>query len=247
MKKSSIKNRLIRTFILTSIIPILLIEIFSLVNISIALNENTRIMSGSSLGQLDNNLNISLESYEDLLYQIYTDDEMVGWVSDLDEGIDEAVTVNQMRRLLSGLLYSKDYIRSISVITPKQKIVTYEQIAPATYKSSWMDGFSLGVDGLYKDVSKDYDTHIYPTEFGTNFAKKDYYLLHIAHRIIDYRNLDRQCGIAILSIDEELLQNACKSSVQDEKVFNFIVDGGGRIISFGGDTQKIGEVITDDP
>ena len=245
MKKSSIKNRLIRTFILTSIIPILLIEIFSLVNISIALNENTRIMSGSSLGQLDNNLNISLESYEDLLYQIYTDDEMVGWVSDLDEGIDEAVTVNQMRRLLSGLLYSKDYIRSISVITPKQKIVTYEQIAPATYKSSWMDGFSLGVDGLYKDVSKDYDTHIYPTEFGTNFAKKDYYLLHIAHRIIDYRNLDRQCGIAILSIDEELLQNACKSSVQDEKVFNFIVDGGGRIISFGGDTQKIGEVITD--
>ena len=245
MKKSSIKNRLIRTFILTSIIPILLIEIFSLVNISIALNENTRIMSGSSLGQLDNNLNISLESYEDLLYQIYTDDEMVGWVSDLDEGIDEAVTVNQMRRLLSGLLYSKDYIRSISVITPKQKIVTYEQIAPATYKSSWMDGFSLGVDGLYKDVSKDYDTHIYPTEFGTNFAKKDYYLLHIAHRIIDYRNLDRQCGIAILSIDEELLQNACKSSVQDEKVFNFIVDGNGRIISFGSDTQKIGEVITD--
>ncbi|MCR4739130.1 MAG: sensor histidine kinase [Lachnospiraceae bacterium] len=245
MKKSSIKNRLIRTFILTSIIPILVIELFSLVNISDALRENMRIMSGNSLGQLDNNLNISLESYEDLLYQIYTDDDMVNWVGNLDNGIDEAVTVNQMRRLLSGLLYSKDYIRSISVITPKGTVVTYEQITPATVKSSWMDGFSLGAEGLYRDVIKDYDTHIYPTEFGTNFARKDYYLLHIAHRIIDYRNLDRECGIAVLSIDEELLQKLCKSSVQDKKVFNFLVDGKGRIISFGNDTGKIGEIIAD--
>ena len=245
MKKTSIRNRLIRTFILTSIIPILLIELFSLVNISGSLKENMSIMSKAALGQLDNNLNISLGSYEDLLYQIYTDDDMVKWVGNLDEKIDEAVTVNQMRRAMSGLLYSKDYIRSISVITPKGAVVTYEQIAPATYKSSWMEDFSLGADGLYRDVIKDYDTHIYPTEFGTNFAKKDYYLLHIAHRIIDYRNLDRECGIAILSIDEELLQNACKSSVQDEKVFNFLVDEKGRIISFGTGTDRIGEVITD--
>ncbi|MCR5687730.1 MAG: sensor histidine kinase [Lachnospiraceae bacterium] len=245
MRKTSIKYRLIRIFILTSIIPIIVIELFSLFNISRALSENMRIMSGSSLGQLDNNLNISLASYEDLLYQIYTDDDMVRWVSDLDNGIDEAVTVNQMRRVLSGLLYSKDYISSISVITPGRKIVTYEQIAPATYKSSWMDGFSLSADSLYDDVAKDYGTHIYPTEFATNFAQKDYYLLHIAHRIIDYRNLDRECGIAVLSIDEELLQNACRSSVRDEKVFNFIVDGKGRIISFGAETGRIGEVITD--
>ncbi len=245
MKKTSIKNRLIGIFIITSIIPILVIELFSFVNISSALRENMRTMSGSSLGLLDNNLNISLESYEDLLYQIYTDDDMVKWVGNLDEGIDEAVTVNQMRRMMSGLLYSKDFIRSISVITPKGTVVTYEQIAPATFKSSWMDGFSLGENGLYDDVIKDYDTHIFPTEFATNFAKKDYYLLHMAHRIIDYKNLDRECGIAILSIDEELLQNVCQSSVSDEKVFNFLVDGGGRIISFGSDTGRIGEVITD--
>ena len=106
MKKTSIRNRLIRTFILTSIIPILLIELFSLVNISGSLKENMSIMSKAALGQLDNNLNISLGSYEDLLYQIYTDDDMVKWVGNLDEKIDEAVTVNQMRRAMSGLLYS---------------------------------------------------------------------------------------------------------------------------------------------
>ncbi len=245
MKKTGIKNRLILLFIMTSIIPIVVIEIFSFANISRTLRENMQVMSRSNLGQLDNNLHIGLESYEDLLYQIYTDDDIVKWVENLDTGVDEAVTVNQMRRLFSGLLYSKDHIRAITLITPKGEVVTYEQMTPATYRSSWLDGFSLGKDGLYRDVIKDYDPHIYPTEFGTNFANKDYYLLHIAHRIIDYKNLDRECGIAILSIDEELLQTVCNSFVQDGRVFHFIVDGNGRIITFGEEPDRIGTLVTD--
>ena len=124
MKKTSIKTRLVILFIITSIIPIIVVEFFSFVNISRTLRENMQIMSHSNLGQLDNNLNLGLESYEDLLYQIYTDDDMVKWVGNLDNDIDEAVTVNQMRRLFSALLYSKEYIRAISVITPKGEVVT---------------------------------------------------------------------------------------------------------------------------
>ncbi len=244
MKKTSLKTRLIRIFIITSIVPIVILELFSYINISRTLRENMQFMSRSNLGQLDNNLNISLDSYEDLLYQIYTHDDMVKWVEALDRGEDEAVTINQMRRLLGSLLYSKEYIRAITVITPGGTVVTYEQMTPATYKSSWIEAFSLGTEGLYKGAAGDYETHIYPTEFATNFANKDYYLFHIAHRIIDYKNLDRECGIAILSIDEDLLQNVCNSSEQEGKVFNFIVDGDGRIISFGEDTGRIGEVIT---
>ena len=245
MKKTSIKTRLVILFIITSIIPIIVVEFFSFVNISRTLRENMQIMSHSNLGQLDNNLNLGLESYEDLLYQIYTDDDMVKWVGNLDNDIDEAVTVNQMRRLFSALLYSKEYIRAISVITPKGEVVTYEQMTPATYRSSWLEGFEMGQEGLYRDVIKDYDMHVYPTEYGTNFANKDYYLLHIAHRIIDYKNLDKECGIAILSIDEELLQSICNRSERDGKVFNFIVDGNGRIITFGDEPYRIGDVVTD--
>ena len=245
MKKTSIKTRLMILFIITSIIPIIVVEFFSFVNISRTLRENMQIMSHSNLGQLDNNLNLGLESYEDLLYQIYTDDDMVKWVGNLDNDIDEAVTVNQMRRLFSALLYSKEYIRAISVITPKGEVVTYEQMTPATYRSSWLEGFEMGQEGLYRDVIKDYDMHVYPTEYGTNFANKDYYLLHIAHRIIDYKNLDKECGIAILSIDEELLQSICNRSERDGKVFNFIVDGNGRIITFGDEPYRIGDVVTD--
>ena len=245
MKKTSLKNRLISIFIITSILPIILMEIFSYINISRTLKDNMNMMTRSNLGQLDNNLNIRLESYEDLLYQIYTDDDMVKWIDNLEQEKDEAVTINQMRRMFSALLYSKEYIRAISVITPRGEMVTYEQMTPATYSSSWIKNFSKGADGLYDDVIGDYEIHVYPTEFDTNFAKNDYYLLHIAHRIIDYRDLDKECGIAVISIDEELLRSVCNSSANGGRVFNFIVDDNGRIITFGDDTGRIGEVITD--
>ena len=202
-------------------------------------------MTGNNLIQVDNNLNIWMESYEDLLYQIYTEDNMVLWVDKLMEGTDEAVTVNQMRRFLSSLLYTKEYIRAITIITPNHYVVTYEQMTPATYKSSWLGHFSMSQDELYSDVIKDYDAHIFSTEYGTNFANKDYYLFHMAHRIIDYRNLNKECGVAIISIDSDFLQNVCMNPILDSNAFNFIIDEKGRIISFGKEDGKIGTVVTD--
>lgn len=245
MQKISLRKKLIRLFISTSILPIIILGVVSFFNITHALRENMEIMSKNNLQQTDNNLNIWLESYEDLLYQIYTDDAMATWVDNLDSGKDEAVTINQMRRFLSALLNTKEYIRAISIISPQGVVVTYEQMTPATYKSSWMDSFSLSKDKIYSDVIKDYSTHIYSTEYGTKFANKDYYLFHIAHRIIDYKKLDKECGIAIISIDEDFLQKVCRNSGEDTRTFNFIVDSNGRVISFGEDTGKIGTSITD--
>ena len=244
MKKLSLQEKMIRLFIITSTLPIIILGFFYFYNISHTLKDNMEVMSNNNLRQIDNNLNIRLESYEDLLYQIYTNDNMVMWVDNLNNGVDEAVTVNQMRRFLNALLNTKEYVRAISIIAPNGVVVTYEQMTPATYRSSWLDNFSISKDAIYKDIIKDYEMHIYPTEFATNFANKDYYLLHIAHRIIDYKNLEKECGVAILSIDEGLLQDVCLNSEQDSRIFNFIVDENGRIITYGEDAEKIGDIVT---
>ena len=244
MKKTSLRNRLIGVFILTSMLPIVILGVYSYISISRTLSNNTQMMSKSSLRQLDHNLNISLEAYEDVLYQMYTDDDMVKWVSDIDGGINDAVAVNQMRRFMSSLLYTKDYIRAVSVITPGGEFVTYEQMTPATYKSSWLENFGMTGDELYRDVSADNGVHIYPTRFGTNFAKKDYYLFHIAHRIIDYKSLTKDCGIVVISVDEDFLKEICAGSTDDDRIFNFIVDGEGKVVTFGKETEVIGSKIT---
>ena len=243
MKKVSLKKKLIRLFWATSTIPILVLSFYYFYNISVTLKKNTQELTSVSLMQMDNNLTIRLKSYEDLLFQIYTNDDVVAWVDRLDQKQNASVAKNQLRRYLRGLLNTKEYIKSITIITPKGLSITYNQLSASTYENSWMNSFSLSQEELYGKVSSDNQTHIFPTEFGTRFANEDYYLLHLAHRIIDYRNLNKENGIVIVSLDKEFLQSVCKVQAQDqEKSFNFIIDEAGRIIAYR-QPEKIGKVL----
>ncbi|MCR5733755.1 MAG: sensor histidine kinase [Lachnospiraceae bacterium] len=245
MDKKSLRAKLWRLFIIASIVPVLILGVFSYINISVTLRENTEKVAKENLRHIDNSLNICLDSYEDILYQIYTNDDMVMWVDRLNDNTDEAVTINQMRRFINSLLNTKEYIRAITIITGDGEVVTYEQMTPATYKSSWLDDFSLTKDELYDTVIKDYDIHLFSTEYDTKFANKDYYLFHIAHRIVDYRDLSKENGIVIISIDEDLLQNVCSNLTTDEGISSFIVDEKGRLISFGKNTYCLEQKITE--
>ena len=255
MKKTSMQKKLIRLFLATSTIPILVLSFFYFYNISHTLKKNTEDLTSASLKQMDNNLQIWLDSYEDLLFQIYTDDDVVEWVDRLNEGQDASMAKNQLRRYLRGLLNTKDYIRSIAIITAEGESVTYNQLSPATYENSWMDHFSISQEELYDRVSSDNKTHIFPTEYGTRFANEDYYLFHLSPRIIDYRKLDKKSGIVIVSLDEEFLHRVCETQTDEkefsvhlrpeeggDKSFNFIVDEKGRIITYH-HQDRIGEVL----
>jgi len=235
IKKVSLQSKLIRMFLLTSICPILFLSFFSYYSISNTLKKTTQEFSENYLKQTAQNLDIWLESYEDLLYQIYTNDDVVSLVDKLNKNEDVPVAVNQLRRYLRALLNTKEYIRSITVITSGGMIITYDQLTTVTIENSWLDKFSLTSDEIYEIVSSDNKTHVFPTEYAVNFANKDYYLFHIAHRIINYKDLDKRLGVAIVSIDEKFLRNVClaqENSEENLNNFNFIVDGNGRIISF---------------
>lgn len=231
MKKISLRKKLITIFVLTSTIPIILLSLFMLYNTSVTLKKNTEVLMQTNLKQIDDNMQIWLDSYEDVLYQLYTNDDLVGWADKLNKNQDVPVTISQLRRFMRGLLNTKDYIRSITIITESGKLITYDQLTPATYENSWIENFSLSQSGLYAEVSADSRTHIYPTEYGTRFASEDYYLFHLAHRIIDYRDLKKNNGIVILSLDESLLESILKTDIQGNTSTNFLVDQNGRIIS----------------
>lgn len=233
MKKISLRKKLITIFILTSIIPIILLSLFMLYDTSATLKKNTEVLTRTNLKQIDDNMKIWIDSYEDVLYQLYTNDDLVEWVDKLNRNQDVPVTINQLRRFMRGILNAKDYIRSITVITESGMLVVYDQLTPATYENSWIGNFSLSQEELYKEVSSDNKTHIYPTEYGTRFASEDYYLFHLSHRIIDYRDLKKNNGIVILSLDESLLASILQNDVEGNFSTNFLVDQNGRIVSCG--------------
>lgn len=249
MKKLSLRKKLILLFVLTSTLPIILLGLYDLYNMKSVLLRNTDFFVSENLDRVDDNLNICLDSYNDLLYQIYTNDDLVEWVDNLNEDVNEAVTINQLRRFLQGLFYAKDYVRSITVITEGGEVITYDQMTWATYENSWIKNYSLSVDEMYKMVSDNNHTVLLDTEFGTNFANEDFYLFHMAHRIVDYKKPYRRNGIVILSIDEEFLQDILQteSGEEDETPdYNCLIGKKGQIISCPDDSLIGTEVVSSD-
>ena len=248
MEKHSLRRTLIGIFILTSTIPLLGVGIFLSYNTVKLMRENTSTLTQQNLKQIDDNMNLLLESYEDLEYQIYTDDSVVEWMDSLNNGIDEEVTTSQLRRYLRALLNTKNYIGAITVLSDNGRMTTVHTLNSETYANPWIDQFSIDQKTLYETVSGDNEYHIYPTEYATNFAGEDHYLFHIAHRIIDYRNLQKRCGIVVISLDEKLLHRVLytEEEEKDNGNYNFLTDADGRVIS-GPDKSWIGTMLEESP
>ncbi len=235
-------------FIGTSVIPIIILNMFSYYNSAGIVRENIDEMTSSNLEQMNTSLNVWLESYEDILYQLYTDDELVELTYRVNRDEDIAVTVNQMKRILRGVLNSKEYIRSISVITANGGVINCDKLTAVTTENSWMDSFSLSQDEMYNIISADNQYHLFSTEYASNFANDDYYMFHLSHRIINYKKLEERIGVIVISLDEQLLKEICTSQTQENGLytdvnhFYFLVDGDGRVVSYI-DSAQIGRKI----
>lgn len=231
-RKKSLKSRLISAFCITSIIPIILVNLFTYHNTANIVRDNVQELSYANLLQTKNSLDVWLESYEDILFQIYTDDDIVSMIDKINGGEDVSVTKNQLRRTLHGLFYTKEYIKCISVLTENGTLVFYDLLTGSSTKNSWLDDMNIGREDLYDEISADNATHIISTQKTRDFGTEDHYLFHIGHRIIDYRDVEKKLGIVVVSIDEELLSSVCCSEKNLEGSFNFMVDDTGNMVSF---------------
>ena len=125
-RKKSLKARLLRAFLITSIIPVVLVNLFLYFNTSNIVRDNVTELTRVNLQQTRSSLNVWLESYEDILFQIYTDDDIVELIDKINRGEELAVSKKQLRRTLHGLFYTKEYIKCITVITENGTLVFYD-------------------------------------------------------------------------------------------------------------------------
>ena len=247
IQKKSFRNRLILAFLLTSVLPVLFMILFSYYNSTKVVESSVDEMTQANLQQTQVNLNVWLDSYEDVLFQIYTNDEIVRMVDEINAGQNVAVNRNAIRRYLRGLFYTKDYIQSMTLITDNGTIAFYDNLTASTSENSWQNNCEYTQDELYELISGDNRTHLLSTQEASLFAGEVHYLFHVGHRIIDYRDTTKQVGIIVISIDENLLREICLSLQEDGQngynSFNFIVDKKGRIVSYVRDEELAEKVV----
>lgn len=236
-KKTSLRSRLILAFVVTSILPIIIVNLFSYYNTSGIVKDNVKELTGANLKQTKTSLDVWLDSYEDILFQVYTDDNIVELVDKINRKEDLIISKNQLRRTLRGLFYTKEYIKSISIITEDDNVIFYDLLTGSTTQNSWLQNMGMTQQELYDEVSSDNQTHVISTHEADVFAGEHNYLFHLGHRIINYKKTEAQLGIVVVSIDEQLLKNICSGDGVDDNSMNFIVDENGKIVSYAEDGQ----------
>lgn len=241
-KRKSLGFKLILSFVITSIIPIVLMNLFSYYNTTGIVRDNITEMTEYNLNQTQSSVNTYVESYRDVLYQIYSDDEVIDLVNKLNSGEDIVVSKNQLQRKLRGFFYVKDYIRSITVVTKNGTCVFWDAIIGSSAQNSWMLSYGLNSRELYEKISESEQPCIMPTKQAVTMANTENYLFHIGNRIADYNHRNEQIGVIVMSIDETLLEEVCNGEGGRESSFNFIVDRDGYIVSYP-DKAQVGQQI----
>lgn len=235
MKKRSnftLKTRLILSFVLIAVLPIIFTIWAGYQRTNRLIRENAQKNAQSRLAQSRANLDVWLESYEDILFQIYTNDEIVEMIDTINlQDNNLTVTKGQLRRTLRGMFYTKEYIKCITILTESGEIVFYDLLTGKSTVTSWLENAEYTEQELYEMISEDNATHVLTTQEAGVYASERYYLFHLGHRIIDYRNVDRRLGVVIVSIDENMLKEVCGSQ-QGENECTFLADGQGRLLSY---------------
>ena len=233
---------LINRFSILTAVMITVICAYMAYSFAVTLRRSTEELADINMKAAESILSIRFNEYENLLYQMYTNDDMVVWADNINNGEDAAVSVSKMRRYLSTVLNSNQFIKSIMVIMDNGRVITYDQLTSTIHENSWISRFSRSSDEIYRIVSADYANHVWPTEFGTRFANNDYWLFHIAHRIVNYKQLEKLYGVIVISIDERLLEEVLLTvKTEDSEVY--MTDEAGRIVSCT-DKSLIGTAFT---
>ncbi len=249
IKKLSFKSKLIFSFIFISIVPILLVQSISYFNTTSAMKENVNDLITYNLVQTEKNLNTTLNSYTDILYQIYTDDEIIELVKKVNVEDESAMEISLLRDRLSKLTNSKEGIRSIAILCSNGKTVFYDTLTASSLDSSWMNT-NFNRSKFYSEVTSVKGSLLVPTSYAAKLGDKEYYLFHIANKMVDFNDIRKDAiGVIVISIDEDIIYKACNESDENSylrkgvKSVNFIVDKSDYIISFP-DKELVGMKIS---
>lgn len=234
IRMKSLRTRLLLCFYILAIIPMIAIAGISLRNTIHIQEDNFNSMMHVNLEQINKNVNLTMDSYRDLLYQLYTDDTVIELVKDLNTGENLAVARSQLLRKVREVASLKPGIASVMIIPKDGDLIFFDKLTAASTKSSWVDNYPIEIEKIYRETINSNETIVFPTKFSIKIVDKSYYLFHAAHRIIDYRDVEKEIGVIIFSIDQTVLNEICNDGIDLEKPVsvNFLFNEKGEIMVF---------------
>ncbi len=237
-----IGTKMLFSFLFGAILPILLIQSISSHLNTHYLTEKVNQLMVNNLTQIAERVNLTLEVYTNLLYQIYIDDQIIDNINILldEDSNQKAAAYNQINNRIKQYNSSTKGIRCISVVCDNGTSVTYDFETGSTLDNLWSGYQDLRQITPYQNAEDQASMVITPTAVLTD-GKGQVHLFHISKRIYDLDNLERgSIATVIMSVDEKVLETICQESSNETgnnlNNINFILDQNRTVISYPDET-----------
>lgn len=232
-----IGRKIMVAFVLASIVPILAIQFAGYYMNSNSLKHKIDTLMVDNLTQLSERVDLTMDIYANLVYQIYVDDKIIENVNILMDGDGDGreVAYHTIYNRLQQAEKSVKGVRSISVIGANGEAVTYDATTGSSIENLWDDYDDLRDIIPYQAVKGQPGMVVTPTTRHDSEDGESYYF-HISKCMYDYNNLDKGViATIVMSVDENILRDICAVAIAEDEAeynINFITDKSGYVISY---------------
>ncbi|MEZ3434880.1 MAG: sensor histidine kinase [Lachnospiraceae bacterium] len=233
----SLGRKIMYTFIVTSVIPLLVVQILMLYVISNNMREKVDELMVSQLVQISERTDLTIEIYTNLVYQIYSDNEIIKEINSCQNASPEA-RARAYRKICGKIQQygmSAGGVECISIVLENGEDITYDFGMASAVDNLWemyedkkkMKPYELAQEGASNMV-------ISPTERIVREEEEER-IFHISKQMYDFKDIRKgTIGTVIMSVNETVLNSVCSAGQEetDAYTFNFIADEEGRILTY---------------
>ena len=236
-RNQKLGKKIIYTFILAAVIPLLVVQVMMLYVISNNMKEKVDALMVSQLAQISERTNLTLDIYTNLVYQIYSDNQVVEGLRSYEEaGSDGRARVyREICDRIQQYGISTSGIECISIILPDGQDITYDFTMASAVDNLWDSYPDKTVITPYVQAAGDANMVISPTERFTRDGEEAR-IFHISKQLYDFKDIQKgPIGTIVMSINESVLHAVCSTAREEgEEVYtiNFITDQEGNILTY---------------
>lgn len=227
-------HKLLCAFALASIIPLLLMQVYVFQVNRKQMTEKIDELMVSNLTQIAERVNLNMEVYTNLLYQIYKDDQVTECVSELSD-IQEshkAVAYNQIIKRLKQYRNSDAGIRCLSIVCPDGTAVIYDFETDSSLNTIWHNYSDMRQIPPYRE-SLDAPGMVLTDTMNFQGEENAGHFFHISKRMFDFNNLEKgSIATVIMSVDQKILSSICGNGSKEDPSVNFILNKEQSVVSY---------------
>lgn len=230
-------KKIMYTFLVISVIPLLVSQILMLYVISNHMKEKTDELMMNQLIQISERTDLTMDVYTNLVYQIYANDELIAYIADYGHASSNR-RVQAYRKIgekIQQYGLSASGIECISIVLEDGQDITYDFGMASAVDNLW-EGYQDKKSTLPYRLAQETSASmsVSPTERIVREGEEQR-VFHISKQMYDFTDVQRgTIGTVIMSVNESVLNAVCSVSEENggSYAINFITDKEGSVLSY---------------